>query len=160
MSRLVRALGALLLLSAASGRGADPAGPDETALRQMNADYVRAFLTCDVGHFRALLADDFTGVLADGRVIDKAEFLREAREPPDARDLRLHDVIIRVYGETALVGAYVTYLRSGGAQVKTRYSTLYARRAGRWAVVWVQWTRVVGAADGSGARAPGGGDSP
>jgi hypothetical protein len=108
----------------------------------MNDDYVRAFLSCDVARFRTLLADDFTGVLASGRVIDKTEFLREAKEPPDAKDLRLHDVVIRVHGDSALVGAYVTYNRSVGAPVKTRYTTLYFRRAGAWAVVWVQWTRV------------------
>jgi ketosteroid isomerase-like protein len=147
MLRPARALFALVLLSALPGRAEDAASPDEAALRQLNADYVRAFLTCDVERFRSLLADDFTGVLANGRVIDKAEFLREAKEPPDAKDLRLHGVVIRVYGDTALVGATVTYTRSGGASVQTRYSTLYARRAGRWAVVWVQWTRVVGPAN-------------
>jgi hypothetical protein len=142
MARFVCALFILLMLSAAPGRGADPAGPDEVVLRQMNDDYVRAFLSCDVARFRTLLADDFTGVLASGRVIDKTEFLREAKEPPDAKDLRLHDVVIRVHGDSALVGAYVTYNRSVGAPVKTRYTTLYFRRAGAWAVVWVQWTRV------------------
>jgi hypothetical protein len=77
-------------------------------------------------------------------VIDKAEFLREARERPDARDLRLHEVVIRSYGETALVGAYVTYRRADGSSVRTRYSTLYVRRAGAWSVAWVQWTRAPG----------------
>ena len=41
------------------------------------------------GPVRGMLADDFVGVLADGRVIDKAEFLAQAAQPPDARDLRL-----------------------------------------------------------------------
>ena len=144
MFRTVRALFALALLAALPGRAGDAGNPDEAALRQMNADYVRAFLTCDVEQFRSLLADDFTGILANGRVIDKAEFLREAKEPPDAKDLRLHGVTIRIYGDAAIVGAAVTYTRSGGAPVQTRYSTLYARRAGKWAVVWVHWTRVAG----------------
>jgi ketosteroid isomerase-like protein len=134
------ALAALLIL-AVPAASADPAGPDEPALRQMNDDYVRAFLACDVARFRALLADDFSGVLADGRVIDKAEFLREAAEPPDARDLRLHGVTIRVFGDSALVAALVTYARANGTGVATRYSSIYARRQGRWQIVWVQWTR-------------------
>jgi len=141
MVRRMCALSALLLLSLAPGRAADAAGPDEVALRQLNDDYVRAFLSCDVARFRALLSDDFLGVLADGRVIDKAEFLRQARERPDARDLRLHDVVIRTYGDTALIGAYVTYRRSDGTPVRTRYSALYVRRAAGWSVAWVQWTR-------------------
>ena len=142
MVRTACAAAALLLLAALPGRAAQAAVPDEPAIRQLNDDYVRAFLACDVARFRAILADDFIGVLADGRVIDKAEFLRQARERPDAQDLRLHNVVIRQYGETALVVASVTYRRADGTGVQTRYCCLLVRRDGRWAIVWVQWTRV------------------
>lgn len=141
MLRPVCAIAAFLLLLGRAG-AADPGAPDEPVLRQMNDDYVRAFLGCDVARFRAILADDFSGVLADGRVIDKAEFLREAAEPPDARDLRLHGVTIRVFGDSAVVAALVTYARGSGTGVRTRYSSIYARRGGLWQIVWVQWTRV------------------
>lgn len=115
---------------------------DEAAIRQLNTDYVRAFLARDVARFRSLLADDFTGVLADGRVIDKAEFLRLAQDNLDAHDLRLRDLMIRPFSDTAIVGGLVTYDRSSGPTVRTRYSSLYVRREGRWAIVWTQWTRV------------------
>jgi len=142
MVRTACAVAALWLLAAAPGRAALPAAPDEPTLRQLNDDYVRAFLACDVARFRSILADDFVGVLADGRVIDKAEFLRQAAERPDARDLRLHDVVIREYGEAALVGALVTYRRADGSDVRTRYACVAVRRSGRWGIVWVQWTRI------------------
>ena len=144
MYRPLCALLAALAVFAVPGRALDQAGADEVALRQMNDDYVKAFLACDVARFKTLLADDFRGVLATGRVIDKAEFLRQAKEKPDARDLRLHDVVIRIYGDTAMIGGLVTYNRSAGGPVATRYSTLYLRRTGAWVVVWVQWTRVAG----------------
>jgi ketosteroid isomerase-like protein len=144
MLRSACALLAILALPGAPLRAADAPGTDEVALRQLNDDYVRAFLACDVARFRSLIADDFLGVLASGRVIDKAEFLREAAERPDARELRLHDVVIRSYGDTALVGAFVTYKRADGSSIRTRYSTLYVRRSGRWSVAWVQWTRAPG----------------
>jgi hypothetical protein len=140
MLRPACALAAILFLAGPAG-AADPPGPDESALRQLNDDYVRAYLACDVARFRVLLADDFAGVLADGRVIDKGEFLREAAQPPDARDLRLHDVTIRQFGDSALVAALVTYERANGSLVRTRYSAIYARRSGQWEIVWVQWTR-------------------
>jgi len=85
-----------LLIAAAPARASGPAAPDEAVLRQLNAEYVRAYLACDVARFSTLIADDFTGVLADGRAIDRAEFLRQAAQRPDARDLRLHDVAIRI----------------------------------------------------------------
>jgi ketosteroid isomerase-like protein len=141
MARRASALLALLALAVAPGRSAASAPADEAAIRQMNDDYVRAYLACDVARFRILLADDFVGVLADGRVIDRAEFLRQAAAPPDARGLRLRDVTIRVYGDTALVVALVAYSRADGTGVRTRYSSLYVRRDSKWAIAWVQWTR-------------------
>jgi len=116
---------------------------DEAAVRQLNTDYVRAFLLRDVARFSTLLAPDFTGVLADGRVIDKPEFLRLAKDNLDIHDLRLHDLLIRLYADTAIVGALVTYERSSGPAIRTRYSSLYVRRDGKWAIVWTQWTRAV-----------------
>jgi hypothetical protein len=143
MLRHARALLALLALPAAAwAQDAPSPAADEAAVRQLNSDYVRAYLACDVTRFRTLLADDFTGVLADGRVIDKAAFLVLAKDNFEAHDLRLHDLVIRPYGDTVLVGAVVAYVRSGGAAVRTRYSSLYVRRDGHWAIVWTQWTRV------------------
>lgn len=147
MVRPAPALMAVLLLAALPAVAAEPAGADEAAIRRMNDDYVRAYLDCDVARFRAMLADDFTGVLADGRVIDRTEFLRQAAEPPDARDLRLRDVVIRMFGDSALVGGAVTYRRADGTGVRTRYTSVYARRGGGWAIVWVQWTRVAAQAN-------------
>jgi ketosteroid isomerase-like protein len=141
MARFACAVLAFLVIAASPLRAADPVAPDEPEIRRMNDDYVRAYVACDLARFRTLLADDFTGVLADGRVINKAEFLREAASPPDARDLRLHDVTIREYGETALVGALVNYRKADGTGIRTRYTAFYVRRDGRWSIVWVQWTR-------------------
>ena len=143
MVRTACALLALLTAAAAPGRAAESPSPDEPVIRQMNDDYVRAYLSCDVAKFGSLLARDFVGVLADGRLIDRAEFLRQAAQRPDARNLRLRDVTIRVFGDAALVGALVTYRRADGTGVRTRYSSVYARRDGRWEIVWVQWTRSV-----------------
>jgi ketosteroid isomerase-like protein len=137
----MRRLALVALLALAAPARADPAA-DLAAVRQLNDDYVRAFLASDVGRFRSLIAEDFRGVLADGRVIDKADFLRQAAGRPDALDLRLHDVSIRPFGSSVLVEGLVTYRRADGAGVRTRYSSLYARRADRWEIVWVQWTRV------------------
>jgi hypothetical protein len=132
---------ALLVLAPASR--AEPSA-DEAVVRQLNAEYVRAFLTSDVGKFGQLLGDDFHGVLADGRVIDRAEFLRQAAQRPDAEDLRLAEVSVRTYTDTAVVTALVTYHRQQGAPVRTRYATLWVRSGASWRITWVQWTRVQG----------------
>jgi ketosteroid isomerase-like protein len=143
MPRTACALLALLLALAPASRAGDAPSPDEPAIRELNDAYIRAFLACDVARFRGLLADDFSGVLADGRVIDKDGFLALASAKPDAQNLRLSDVAIRVYGDTALVVALVTYEKASGATVRTRYSSVFLRRDGKWAIVAVQWTRAV-----------------
>jgi hypothetical protein len=130
-----------LALGAAGFARASPAG-DEAALRRLNDDYVRAFLASDVARFRTLLADDFYGVLADGRVIDKAEFLRQAATPPPLRDFRLRDVTVRLFGEAAIINDLASFRKTDGAVGLTRYVDVYARRAGQWQVVSVQITRV------------------
>jgi hypothetical protein len=142
MVRTALALLVLALTAAGPLRASEATGPEETTLRQLNDDYVKAFLGSDTARFKALLADDFAGVLADGRVIDKAEFLREAAVKPDASDLRLHGVTIHTYGDSAMVMAAVTYHRADGTNVRTRYTTLYVRRDASWVIAWVQWTRV------------------
>lgn len=131
---------ALGLILPGPARAAEPA--DEATLHRLNADYLRAFLACDVARFRDLLADDFCGVLADGKVIDKNEFLREAAQPPGVRDFRYAEVTVRLYGDAALVNDLASYRRSNGTVGQTRYVDVWARRPGGWQVVSVQITRV------------------
>ncbi len=130
-----------LFLGVAGPAAASPAA-DEAALRQLNDDYVRAFLACDVGRFRTLLADDFYGVLADGRIIDKAEFLRQAATPPPLKAFRIRDVAVRLFGDAAIVNDLASFRKADGAAGLTRYVDVYARRNGQWQVVSVQITRV------------------
>ncbi len=128
-------------LAGAGAASATPAG-DEADLRQLNDDYVRAFLACDVARFRTLLADDFYGVLADGRVIDKPEFLRQAATPPALRAFRIRDVAVRLFGDAAIVNDLAAFRKADGSPGLTRYVDVYARRHGQWQVVSVQITRV------------------
>ena len=122
---------------------ADPGDADEVAVRRMNDDFVRAYLASDVARLRGMVSEDFVGILASGLVIDGPRFLKLAAEKPDASDLRLRDVTVRLYGDAALVGALVNYRRADGSDVRTRYTIVFARKEGRWAIAWVQWTRVV-----------------
>ncbi len=124
----------------ASGLAAAP-NPDETAIRQLNADYVHAFLTADVGRYRELLADDFSAVLATGRVIDRAEFLAQAAQPPGVVDFHLWDLAIKQYGDTAVVSGLLSYKRKDKTEVRTRYVDVWVRKDGRWQAEWAQFTR-------------------
>ena len=115
---------------------------DEGAIRRLNGMFIRAFLASDVASYRTLLADDFRGVLADGRVIDKAGFLRQAAAPAGVSDFRESALSIRLFGDTAIVNALVAYKRPDAATVRTRHVEVYVRRDGRWQVVSEQFTRL------------------
>ena len=130
-----------LMLVGATGLRAAPAD-DEAVIRQLNDDYIRSFLKCDVARYRELLAEDFHCVLFDGRLINKAEFLRQSAVPPGVTDFTLSEVTIRVYGDTAVVHGLVSYRRPDGSPALTRYTDTYARVNNRWYAVAAQLTRV------------------
>lgn len=132
------------LLGATLGAANQPAldTPDEAAIRKLNDGYLQAFQKCDVAWYRAMLADDFRAVLSDGRMIDKAEFLQQAAVPPAVTGFRLEAVLIRVYGDTAVVNGLVRYLKVEGAPVLSRYTATYVRAKGQWQIVATQFTRV------------------
>jgi len=48
---------------------------DQTTLRHLNAEYVRAFMSADVTWYEEHLADDFVCIESDGSILNKAQFL-------------------------------------------------------------------------------------
>lgn len=140
--RFLRALvlGGALLASVTAAATADTA--DEAVIRKLNDDYLQSFLKCDVARYRELLAEDFRAVLSDGRIIGKAEFLQQAAVPPAVTGFRLDEVLIRTYGDTAVVNGLVRYLKADGAPVISRYTATYVRTKSQWQIVATQFTRV------------------
>jgi ketosteroid isomerase-like protein len=132
--------GGALLLGAGIARAADTA--DEATIRKLNDGYLQAFQKCDVAWYRMMLAEDFRAVLSDGRIIGKAEFLQQAAVPPAVTSFRLDGVLIRPYGDTAVVNGLVHYLKADGAPVLSRYTATYVRAKGQWQIVATQFTRV------------------
>ena len=91
--------------------------------------------------YSALLAGDFQAVLADGRRINREEFLLQAASPSGASGFRLGELSVRQYGETAVMGALADYLKGDGTPVRTRYTGVWVKSGGRWRMVSVQFTR-------------------
>ncbi len=115
--------------------------PDETQLKQLNEQYVEAFMKADVDWYQKHLADDFVCIESDGSKIDKAEFLRGTTKGPDVREYRLDEVHVRIYGDTALVQATGLFIRKDGTRGKSRYTDVYVRNGEGWKVVSAQITR-------------------
>ena len=131
----------LTLLFALPGLAAAAGNADETAILRLNQDHIRAFVTSNVALYRELLADDFRAVLADGREIDKAEFLSQAARPAGVAEYHIEDVWVRQFGDMALLTARLNYRHRDGPALRTFYVDVYVRRAGRWRLASAQFIR-------------------
>ncbi|HKB90070.1 MAG TPA: nuclear transport factor 2 family protein [Opitutaceae bacterium] len=70
----------LLALACGLANAADSTGSsDESILRQLNDDYIHAFLKSDVARYDALLAPDFRCIAPNGILLDRASFLSQSR---------------------------------------------------------------------------------
>lgn len=110
-------------------------------LHRLNADYIRAFVESDTAWYDDHLTADFVCTLADGRRIDRAEFLRRTAEGPGVVNVSYDEVDVHPLGDVALVHGVTHYVR-GGSPVSTRYTDVWRRRGGRWQAVAAQLTRV------------------
>ena len=52
---------------------------DQTALLELNQAYIRSVQDSDVRRFNEILADDFLCSLPDGSLVDRSQFLVQAR---------------------------------------------------------------------------------
>lgn len=116
------------------------------ALTALNDDYIRFVQQGDVAGFERLLDDDFLCSNPDGSLVDKAAFLVQTARPVTIRDLRAHDVRVRVLGDVAIVHARTSFLNADGTAGAGRYTDTYARREGRWVAIAAHVTRLAAGA--------------
>jgi ketosteroid isomerase-like protein len=110
-------------------------------LHRLNADYVNAFARSDTDWYSEHLCEDFVCTLAEGRRINKSEFLRQIREGSTVSRVTCDEVDVHPLGDVALVHGITHYTRDG-ARTSTRYTHVWQLRNGRWRAVAAQLTRV------------------
>src|ERR1700733_3183875 len=101
---------------------------DTETLRTLNRDYINAVQNGDVHRFGEILADDFYCSNPDGALIDRAAFLVQTARPVTINDLRADDVLIRLFGDVAIIHARTTYTLPNGNQGSGRYTDVWARQ--------------------------------
>jgi ketosteroid isomerase-like protein len=110
-------------------------------LHELNAQYIRAFVESDTDWYEENLSEDFVCTLADGRRIEKAEFLRRTEEGPGVTNVTYDQIDVRPLDDVALVHG-VTHYRRDGVSASTRYTDIWRLRDGRWQAVAAQLTSV------------------
>jgi len=108
---------------------------DLSALRDLNRNYIRSVEEADVAWFDRHLAPDFMNTNPDGTLIDRAAFLAQIGRGSAVKDIREHDVLIRLLGDFAIIHARTTYRKPDGSAGAGRYTDDWQRRPEGWRCV-------------------------
>lgn len=111
-------------------------------LSELNRNFVRAVDEADVGWFDANLAVDFCNTNADGSFVDRKAFLAQIGRGSSVKNLREHDVVIRILGDFAIIHARTSYQKADGTVGGGRYTDDWQWREGRWQCVSAHVTRL------------------
>lgn len=114
---------------------------DHQRLHELNAGFIRSVRTSDVAWFDHHLSPDFLNGNPDATLVDRAAFLRQIAPPCPVPDLDVEDVLIRIYGEAAIVHGRTTYTKPDGQAGAGRYTDVWVRQAGSWLCVSADVTR-------------------
>jgi len=108
------------------------AANDRELLHALNESYVRAVAESDVRWFDENLSADFLNTNPDCTIIDRAAFLKRISNPVGVKGLHPEDVIIRLFGDFAIIHAKTVYEKPDVSQGTGRYTDIWARQGGRW----------------------------
>lgn len=104
-------------------------------LQQLNHHYVRSVAEADVGWFDRHLSEDFHNTNPDGGLIERAAFLVQIGRGSAVKDLREHDVKIRLLGDFAIIHARTSFTRADGTPGGGWYTDDWRLEAEGWRCV-------------------------
>ena len=108
--------------------------------------FTQAVADNDVAAIARFVADDWVIVDADGRIIDRSQFLSVVESGALKHEsMESTDVEVRVYGDTAVVTGITTskgQFIGQGFITRERATDVLARLNGSWLCVFSQLTRV------------------
>lgn len=110
---------------------------DETLVKSLDQAWNDAYLARRRERLRDVLAEDWVGVLPDGRTLTREELIA-ASAPPDVQvEQTFSNFSLHLFGGTAITTGGVA-ITAGGETVRQRFLRVYAKRSGRWWAVAVQ----------------------
>jgi ketosteroid isomerase-like protein len=111
----------------------------EAQLVDVSHAWDRAMVENDAARIGQFVADDWTIIGSDGRVGDKASFLKLVESGDLTHDvMESHDINVRVYGDVAVVlarGISGGNFRGQPFHVVERVSCVFVRQDGLWKCV-------------------------
>ena len=114
---------------------------DIETLEDLNRDYVAAVQAGNVDRFEEILAKEFYCSNPDGSLVDRRGFLAQTAKPVTISALRAHDVLIRRFGDIAIIHGRTSYDLPDGRQAHGRYTDVWARQGSTWKTISAHVTR-------------------
>ena len=108
---------------------------DLSVLLELNRNYIRSVAMSDVRWFDEHLAQDFRNSNPDGTLIGREAFLAQIAKPSPAKNLSVHDIEIRVFGDFAIIHARTAFQKADGTKGSGRYTDDWHRQNDRWRCV-------------------------
>jgi hypothetical protein len=142
-------IGACLALAAASVSAGAQAGPEVGDYRGLPRDLAAAATAYDLAQFRSnraelerLLADDYILAGSSGKNQTKAQYIADATAPGSKTTyVALSGLVRRVWTDGAVLGGMVDAKGFDHAKpfvMRARFVDVWAKRGGRWRVVFTQ----------------------
>jgi uncharacterized protein (TIGR02246 family) len=117
---------------------------DERQVRQLEREWIDAFLRGDTETLDRILADDFVFTDPEGRLLTKAEWIADMTSGElTFESVHIDDLQVRMYGDAAVANGRVTVkalTKEGGYDGQYCYTDMYVKRGGRWQAVAEQAT--------------------
>lgn len=104
-------------------------------LQDLNHHFVRSVGDADVAWFDRHLSDDFHNTNPDGTLIERAAFLAQIGRGSAVKNIREHDVKIRLLGDFAIIHARTSYTKPDGSQGGGWYTDDWQLRPEGWRCV-------------------------
>lgn len=117
------------------------AAADIRTLERLNREYVRSVDSKDVGWFDRYLAADFLNSNPDGTLLDRTAFLAQIARGAGVSRLEARDVVVRCFGDFAVIHAQTRYQRADGNEGRGRYTDIWRRHDGNWTCIAAHVTR-------------------
>jgi hypothetical protein len=149
------AIAAALALSAPATADAPAAQPMPSYpgipadLAKAAADFDLAQVKSDGEALKCLLADDFLLINSEDKREDKAQFIADYTSPGFSLEpFVIDDQVIKVWSDGAVLGGAVTAKGMSDGKpysVRLRFSDIWAKRGGKWQVIYAHANRVAAA---------------
>jgi ketosteroid isomerase-like protein len=134
------------LATSGLARAADP--NDEEQIRKIEREWLDAMVKRDGTYLQKIETDDFTITGPDGRMLSKAENLKDATSGETVFDnIQIDSLKLRFYGDTAVVngvGTVKSHTKSEHGTGQYSWTDVFVKTNGEWKAVSAHVTALAG----------------